>query len=210
MNPATLYSDDLDAKPLVYHFANADNEDWHIVYPDPESWTPHQRELYIAEYWSDIRYSTNLSQREYTARVNDGEAYLLEDYLLGDPDRFHPLMDYLYPVHSRYDPAESAALLHTGHVNLTYVYIETHNDHFMALTGAGMDFSWDICRGYMLLGQLPPVHFCDLPDMGPTTYDHHVVNACMRSLDISLRRINHDLLDLTTLKDRYAAQQDDE
>jgi hypothetical protein len=38
----------------------------------------------------------------------------------------------------------------------------------LALTGGGMDLSWEICEAFVRLGFLPPVHFCDLPDMGRT------------------------------------------
>ena len=32
---------------------------------------------------------------------------------------------------------------------------------YLALTGGGMNMSWDICAGYIALGYLPPLDFCE-------------------------------------------------
>lgn len=60
----------------------------------------------------------------------------------------------------------------------------------MALTGGGMDLSWEIAEAYMRLGHLPPAHFAELPAMAgmPASDDNlKIVEACERSLTESAR-----------------------
>lgn len=67
----------------------------------------------------------------------------------------------------------------------------------LALTGGGMDLSWQICQAYCRLGYLPPIVYCDLPDMGQCyagrmgDTDRYVVAACQRSIaEARERRVN--------------------
>ena len=75
-----------------------------------------------------------------------------------------PMMNFFYPLPSgAHDPAALAYLP---------VCLVTLNDEpGLALTGGGMDLSWEICEAYMRLGYLPPVHFADLPHMAGKRLD---------------------------------------
>ncbi|MHA2067252.1 MAG: hypothetical protein ACXABY_23025 [Candidatus Thorarchaeota archaeon] len=72
-----------------------------------------------------------------------------------------PMMNYIYPVDTkRIGGMEWAA---RALVCLPLCMVEIGGEHYMALTGGGMDLSWEICEGYMRLGYLPPTHFYNLP-----------------------------------------------
>ena len=94
-----------------------------------------------------------------------------------------PMMNYWYPVDhiTDEDEAEQAAVKLQ---DVPLCVVEVNGDYGLALTGGGMDLSWDICKAFVLIGALPPVHFADLPDMGPTYADAEVVQAMRRSLNI--------------------------
>ncbi len=54
---------------------------------------------------------------------------------------------------------------------------------YLALTGGGMDLSWEICEAHILLGYLPPSHF-KLPAMsgrGASVRDRAIATASIRS-----------------------------
>jgi len=109
-----------------------------------------------------------------------------------------PAMSYAYPLgHIGHSP-EDAELL-GGNVCLVEMDDGTW---FLALTGGGMDLSWDICRAYIDLGYLPPVHFADLPEFAGAHWDEDhatVVIAMQRSLDIAgqwIKRRGERLIEL--------------
>lgn len=57
----------------------------------------------------------------------------------------------------------------------------------IALTGGGMDLSWEICEAYILLGYLPPTHFVSLPRMAgmrATRKNLKILEACKRSVEV--------------------------
>jgi len=98
-----------------------------------------------------------------------------------------PMMNYYYPLYGQHD-AEDALKLN-GPVCL----IEFADGRWaLALTGGGMDLSWDICRAYIDLGYLPPVHFSDLPDHAGdkwTVDKAEVVYALRRAVDGAERQL---------------------
>ena len=99
-----------------------------------------------------------------------------------DADRWEPVMNYAYPL-GRFDVPEdwTDAMRCT-----TIVYID--DEPYLALTGGGMDLSWEICEAYLMLGLYPPAHFCDLPRMagrGDNERDRMIVRACMESVSIA-------------------------
>jgi len=72
-----------------------------------------------------------------------------------------PMMNYFYPLPKYIGTAHKLAE-EIGAVCLCAV------DHpelgmGLALTGGGMDLSWEICAGYVAAGYLPPTHFSNLP-----------------------------------------------
>lgn len=94
-----------------------------------------------------------------------------------------PMMSYWYPV--RIDDCEEAAKL-IAHLPLCVVEFED-GDTGLALTGGGMDLSWEIAEAFIVLGYWPPVHFCDLPKMGgrgKSQKDRVIIFACEESCRI--------------------------
>lgn len=103
---------------------------------------------------------------------------VLTESLLADLDREPrgyaegPMMSYWYPLDGAdpksvgpyghdFDAVEAAYRLHRHSLCL----VQVGDDMGLALTGGGMDFTWDIAAAFVDLGYLPPLHFCDLPAM---------------------------------------------
>ena len=102
-----------------------------------------------------------------------------------------PLMNFWYPLPESFcrdwDVDEAAKKL-IG-VNLCIVVKEDEDDYGLALTGGGMDLSWDICEAYMLLGFLPPAHFCRLPHFAGMKLNKKnawIIAGCNRALSVSM------------------------
>lgn len=73
------------------------------------------------------------------------------------------MMNYWYPVEIT-DVEEAAKKI--VHLPLCVVQVKDDDDELetgLALTGGGMDFSWEICEAFIRLGYAPPLHFADLP-----------------------------------------------
>lgn len=96
-----------------------------------------------------------------------------------------PMMNYWYPV--RINDCEEAAKA-IAHLPLCVVEFEDSGDTGLALTGGGMDLSWEICEAFICLGYRPPLHFCDLPKMagrGKSEKDLAIISACEESCRIA-------------------------
>lgn len=94
-----------------------------------------------------------------------------------------PMMNYYYPV--KINDCEEAAKL-IAHLPLCVIEFED-GETALALTGGGMDLSWEICEAFIALGYWPPVHFCDLPEMGgrgKSDKDRKTMETCMESCRI--------------------------
>lgn len=99
-----------------------------------------------------------------------------------------PMMNYYYPLPTYDgDPREDCKKL----VDLPLCIVEFLEEdrdgrYALALTGGGMDLSWEICEAFMLLGYVPPAHFAaDLPQMagrGTSARDRWIIVGCRRSL----------------------------
>lgn len=95
-----------------------------------------------------------------------------------------PMMNYWYPV--KIDDCEEAARA-ISHLPLCVVEFKDGQTG-LALTGGGMDLSWEICRAFIALGYKPPLHFCDLPDMAGMQWTEdtaRTVAACKESAKIA-------------------------
>lgn len=119
------------------------------------------------------------------------ELMALEPYNQGSEG---PMMNYWYPIeeddreYSSFDPIESARKLE--HSNLCLVLVD--GKYGVALTGGGMDFSWEICDAFIRLGKCPPLHFLDLPHMADTWRDMHerVYQGAQRTLEFTVNHAN--------------------
>jgi endogenous inhibitor of DNA gyrase (YacG/DUF329 family) len=97
-----------------------------------------------------------------------------------------PMMNYYYPV--QIDDVEEAARL----VEDWPVCVVEFDDGEtgLALTGGGMDLSWEICGAFIALGYLPPVHFCRLPDLAGWEKDEWrvpILKAALESCKVAER-----------------------
>jgi len=100
-----------------------------------------------------------------------------------DNEAGFPMMNYAYPLGSRDVPDDVGTLL--DHLPLTVVEVDGTN--YLALTGGGMDLSWEICAAYVALGYYPPAHFCNLPRMagrGNSDGDKRLLAICREALEM--------------------------
>lgn len=125
----------------------------------------------------------------YVDREDQGWEKLIEMHGLepevfdddGDEDGWTPMMNYAYPLPSGVRTGE------TWHraMRCTTV-VEIGGESYLALTGGGMDLSWEIVETYLRCGYLPPAYFARrLPRMGSrgaSETDRAILEACRLSL----------------------------
>lgn len=72
-------------------------------------------------------------------------------------DSFFPVMNFAWPIRLRADPdrRELAGLLDAMAGCVTLVTID--DSDYLALTGGGMDLSWNLCAAYVACGCMPPL-----------------------------------------------------
>lgn len=186
IDPERLYASDLGVTPVA--------RDWSEGY-DPDGF----------DGWT---YFEAVDLDEDGARITDGRGYIEDasddDEQTASERRSGPLMSYAYPLPGYSgDPCEDARELVDLPVCL--VHDIDADAHYLALTGGGMDLSWEISEAYMRLGYLPPVHF-DLPGMagrGESPRDRAIVAARRRALEITRDRAADEL---ERLNDRYGSE----
>lgn len=102
-----------------------------------------------------------------------------------DEDAYMPMMNYMYPLGESFEvPDDFRAKL----VNTTIIQMD--DEYFLALTGGGMDMTWEICESFINLGYYPPVHFCRLPAIsgrGTRKFDRHIIGICNESIRIMIK-----------------------
>lgn len=110
----------------------------------------------------------------------------------GEDTASGPAMNYYYPVPILPEACKEAAQ-RIGHLPLCVV--EFRNGTVgLALTGGGMDLSWEIIRAHLALGFMPPVHFCPPTEMaGWEKYAdaNYVLAACQASAQVVARRARY-------------------
>lgn len=108
-----------------------------------------------------------------------------------------PMMNYYYPVDDvvieRHGDDAEAAMKLKGLPLCIVHFLDRgiHGQYALALTGGGMDLSWEICEAFMRLGELPPTKFADLPGMAgrpSDDTDRWVVAGCIRALEVAAER----------------------
>jgi hypothetical protein len=114
-------------------------------------------------------------------------------------EEFSPMMNYYYPLPNLFVHdmktlfgEDWATKIKKQLSNTTLIYFLNDETYALALTGGGMDFSWEICESFINLGYLPPFHFCELPNMAGIQYNtakvKRIIRACKRSCDIMTMR----------------------
>lgn len=153
-----LYVSTVDEKPLDFNFGEGYGETWELVEP----------------------LNGSLTEQE------------LEDFR----EQQAPMMNYFYPL-TEYgsfpsDKPEQAAYhlwKKAGAVTLVRLLGDYpgRSEYGLALTGGGMDLTWDIAEGYMLMGYLPPFHYTRLPNFagqGNSTQNKWILAGCRRSINV--------------------------
>lgn len=115
----------------------------------------------------------------------------------GDYFGAEPMMNYYYPLPSQTFGADNAEAIE----NLPVVLVEIDGEYALALSGGGMDLSWEICEAYMRLGFLPPFHFTRLPGMAGKpdgAVDAWVIAGAKRSCEVIAGWVKRRSEDLAT------------
>lgn len=96
-----------------------------------------------------------------------------------------PMMNFRYSVDVRRvgGPEEAAKAIYS--LPLCIVDLN-HGGYYLALTGGGMDLTWEIAEAYMRLGYLPPTFCHDLPRYWGKTnpVDRWIVEGCIRGVNV--------------------------
>jgi hypothetical protein len=114
-----------------------------------------------------------------------------------------PMMNYGYAISAeRVGGLEAAARLL---VDLPVCLVEYDDVTYLALTGGGMDLSWELAQAYLLLGWLPPLEFCDLSsDADPLTAARRwVMRGARASIRSQMQRMDSLKRKLDHTADRY-------
>lgn len=124
-----------------------------------------------------------------------------------------PMMNYRYPLPCRPSNLREAQ---EALIDLPLTIVEdTENDNwFLALTGGGMNLTWEICEAFMRLGYLPPTYYAaDLPEMagrGESRRDRWIMAGCRAALRQHVKFLQRDLKrfdeKLRTMRLRQAAR----
>lgn len=123
-------------------------------------------------------------------------------------EEFFPMMNYIYPLSSEFERdmenrfGENWRTIIKGKLsNMTLVTV--NDEYFLALTGGGMDMSWEICATYINLGYLPPLTYCSLPGFAGMDYKRaktrRILAACKRSCHVAIIQATSTLHDLKRL-----------
>lgn len=122
-----------------------------------------------------------------------------------------PMMNYYYPLPEGFMSVEWGADAIAGLPLCIVEFMETEDcarSYGLALTGGGMDLSWEICEAFMRLGYFPPAHFAELPAMagrGESKRDRAIISACRQSLRAIKARATRSLQRLNETFKRKAA-----
>jgi hypothetical protein len=110
-----------------------------------------------------------------------------------------PMMNYFYPCPFRGSMEDAAEAI--GETCLCVVELGD-GTRGLALTGGGMNLSWQIARAFVALGFLPPAHI-RLPRMaGWENYGDaaYMLKVCKASQEVMARRASWGLADLESME----------
>lgn len=120
-----------------------------------------------------------------------------------------PMMNYIWPIDTgRVHGAENAVL---AVVHLPLCIVKIDDGEFFALTGGGMDLSWEIIEGYMRLGYLPPLSLIAPPAMAGKTLtakNKWLLAGCSRSVTVEGWRVKGKRADIKHLRSMMRNEKD--
>jgi hypothetical protein len=134
-------------------------------------------------------YSDSPIEDDYEDEL-EPSGYCVEDLDATDG----PMMNYAYEL-----PYFSEGSLYTGLErikDLPLCIVKWKGSYWLALTGGGMDLSWEICEAYIALGYLPPAVFAELPAMsgrGTSQEDREVIKYCKETFEVVRDRAKQSL-----------------
>ncbi len=192
---------DVFAEPIFTEWDRFDSvtgePEWRVVLPPAD-------ESALDEYWPEWREDSDvLAEAADTGQTELGAALdLWDDWRGGAADArqvweesFWPMMNFRYPITLAHglDPVEAARRIDRAAGCVSLVEGEDWRGeavYSLALTGGGMDLSWNICAAYAAAGNVPPVHFLrDLPHMaGPGSYGATVRDDSAKLVLAGMRR----------------------
>ncbi len=131
-----------------------------------------------------------------------------------DPDTGCPMMNYAYPLDPQpFDPHGAAALLWDLPVVIVALGMEARPEslqhegrYVLALSGGGMDLSWEICEAYRRLDYHPPIHFMPPPrlaDWEQSGEKFVTLVACVASAEIAKERAEALVSRLADMTDEH-------
>jgi hypothetical protein len=103
------------------------------------------------------------------------------------PGNEGPMMHYAYPIPESNTFEPELVAIDLAELPVCLILRTGNRDLELALTGGGMDLSWEICEAYMRMGYLPPVHF-ELPGMagrGSSARDKWIVAGYLRACEVA-------------------------
>lgn len=162
--------------PVEYDFSS---ENWSEGSPDDSGWD--------TEEAAECEECHGVYIGGFSATCDNEECENYEEEISSD---LGPMMNYYYPLEESpgWDGLRQL-------VDLPLCLVTIDGDRYgLALTGGGMDLSWEICEAFMRLGMLPPLHFAGLPGMagrGASDRDTAIVRACVASADAALEIMGH-------------------
>lgn len=95
-----------------------------------------------------------------------------------------PIMDYYYGLPG-FDLNPETASRAIVDLSVCLVHFPGPDAWGLALTGGGMDLSWEIAEAYLRLGYVPPFHFAELPAMagrGSSDRDRWIIAGCSEAV----------------------------
>lgn len=114
-----------------------------------------------------------------------------------------PMMSYWYPLGIPSDSSliseEDAA---EALVDLPLCLVVVDEQYGLALTGGGMDLTWEIVEAFVTLGFLPPLDCARPPRMAGyklTRKREHLLSACRGSAKFAIRRAKYLIDDINAV-----------
>lgn len=142
-------------------------------------------------------------QHKYIADSDDEKGSECEGYVNSEG----PMMNYRWLVEEGHDLRMSDEEAAAAIASLPLCIVKMDGDVYLALTGGGMDLSWEIAEAYIRLGYLPPVAL-DLPRMagrGDSRRDRHILAAMNRSYTVTINQMKRKKESLRDVR-KYAAE----
>lgn len=169
------------AKPTSTSF------DWSQDYDDElgerrwEAW-----EYGTCEFCEQLTDTSGVCQNE-ECEYADQQVKTLEGPMMSSYWPFDPLTDF--------EPDEAAKLI----VDLPLCIVQINEDEYgLALTGGGMDLSWEITEAFTRIGMLPPTDL-RLPVMADKYWNErteYIIGAMERAHRGALARLQHEMDEL--------------